>query len=114
MSDTILMIGGFFGYLRSFVSSVMLLWEGFSLKITCETCYMNVLAGKYPRDWIFFWVGKSTQIHRSNFIMLCPAGEEGWILPRSDLGDSFVTSYLPEHSGFPEYSGVFSPEFWFP
>lgn len=69
---------------------------------------MNVLAGKYPRDRIFFWVGKSTQNHRSDFIMLCPVGEEGWILPRSDLGDSLVTSYLPEHNGCPEHNGFFS------
>lgn len=68
---------------------------------------MKVLAGKYPRDRIFFWVGKSAQSHRGNSIMLCLVGEESWILPRSDLGDSLLTSYVPEHSDF--FSWVLLP-----
>lgn len=61
---------------------------------------MKVLARKYPRDWIFFWVGKSTQSQRGYSIILCLVGKESWILPRSDLGDSLLTSYLTEQSAF--------------
>lgn len=70
---------------------------------------MKVLAGKYLRDKIFFWVGKSTQTHRGNSILLCLVGKESWILHRSDLGDSLLTSFLPEHSAF--FPGLCFPQF---